>query len=77
MTRVSTPNIVRSTQVMLGLTQAEFATLIGISRPTIARAVAEGATVPPLLATVCRLIDALGAERTLEALVTSDQMPAR
>lgn len=63
-----TPESVRATQTALDLTQTEFAHLIGSSRPTIARAVAEGATVPPWLATICRLIDALGPERALEAL---------
>lgn len=61
----------RAIRKQLGLTQAEFAALIGVSRPTIARAEADGTDPPPWLLTIYRLIDALGPEAASQALAVA------
>lgn len=55
-----TPAEIASLRKRLGLTQPEMAALIGVSRPTIARAEADGGSAPPWLATIYRLIAAIG-----------------
>lgn len=54
-----TPADIRSTRKALGLTQAEFAALIGVSRDTIIRAERDGRMIPGLEATY-RLIAHVG-----------------
>lgn len=54
-----TPTEIRTTRKALGLTQAEFAALIGVSRDTIIRAERDGRMIPGLAA-VYRLIAHIG-----------------
>lgn len=56
-----TPLEIRTTRKELGLTQAEFAALIGVSRFTIIRAERDGRMIPGLVA-VYRLISHVGPD---------------
>jgi DNA-binding XRE family transcriptional regulator len=61
-----TPDHIYATRKRLGLTQAELATLIGVSRDTVLRAERDGRMIPGMEATY-RLIDRFGAD-AIEAL---------
>lgn len=56
-----TPLEIRTTRKAFGLTQAEFAALIGVSRDTIIRAERDGRMIPSLAA-VYRLIAHVGTD---------------